>query len=167
MYVNCVDRPSRAGLEETEPASDHGNGEEDEDEIDLGRKKRDDHHDVGVMEPEGNSNDELEPVIITKKRQRKSQGSGMAFQSFYLECSGLKNLLAVSVTGSNSSQDSEGDHKIGFYKGCLRDLLMLVQLQCRRATATENAFPCPVDNGYSTQMIFDEQVKSFIRRGCA
>lgn len=165
MYVNCVDRPSRAGLEETEPASDHGNGEEDEDEIDLGRKKRDDHHDVGVMEPEGNSNDELEPVIITKKRQRKSQGSGMAFQSFYLECSGLKNLLAVSVTGSNSSQ--EGDHKIGFYKGCLRDLLMLVQLQCRRATATENAFPCPVDNGYSTQMIFDEQVKWFVRRGCA
>lgn len=36
MYVNCVDCPSRAGLEETEPASDHGNGEEDEDEIDLG-----------------------------------------------------------------------------------------------------------------------------------
>ena len=44
---------------------------------------------------------------------------------------------------------------------------MLVQLLSRRATATENAFPCPVDNAYSTQMAFDEQAKVFIQRGCA
>ena len=66
-----------------------------------------------------------------------------------------------------STSSQEGDHKIGFYKGPLRDLLMVVQLHSRRATATENAFPCPVDNAYSTEMVFDEQVKSFVRRGCA
>ena len=66
----CVDRPSRA--EETEPGGEY------EDEVDLGQEKRDNH--VGVVSGE----DELEPVITTKKRQRKSQGSGNAFQSFYL-----------------------------------------------------------------------------------
>ena len=66
----CVDRPSQA--RETRPGGDC------EDEIDLGEEKRDNH--VGVVSGE----DELEPVITTKKRQRKSQGSGNAFQSFYL-----------------------------------------------------------------------------------
>ena len=61
----CVDRPSRA--EETEPGGEY------EDEVDLGWEMRDNH--VGAVEGE----DELEPVIMTKKRQRKSQGSGNAF----------------------------------------------------------------------------------------
>lgn len=73
----CVDRPSRA--EETEPGGEY------EDEVDLGQEKCDNH--VGVVEGE----DELQPVIMTKKRQQKSQGSGNAFQSFYLRCSGLKS----------------------------------------------------------------------------
>ena len=72
----CVDRTSRA--EETEPGGEY------EDEVDLGWETHDNH--VGVVEGE----DELEPVIMTKKRQRKSQGSGNASQSFYLRCSGLK-----------------------------------------------------------------------------
>lgn len=66
-----------------------------------------------------------------------------------------------------STSSQEGDHKIGFYKGHLRELLMLVQLHSRRATATENAFPCPVDNAYLMQMTFDEQAKLFVQRGCA
>ena len=72
----CVDRESRA--RETGP------GGECEDEVDLEEEEHDIH--AGIVEGE----DELEPVITTKKRQRKSQGSGNAFQSFYLRRSGLK-----------------------------------------------------------------------------
>ena len=70
----------------------------------------------------------------------------------------------VLCTVSATSQD--GDHKIGFYQGHLQELLMVLQLHGRRATATENAFPCPMDFDYSMQMTFEEQAKSFIRRGC-
>ena len=43
---------------------------------------------------------------------------------------------------------------------------MSVQLHIRRSTATCNAFPCPMDFDYEMQSMFDEQAKSYIRRGC-
>ena len=59
----CVARSSRA----EEP------GGEDEGEVDLGQEMRDNH--VGLVESE----DEVQPIIRTKKWQRKSQGSGNVF----------------------------------------------------------------------------------------
>ena len=71
-----VDRPSQA--REAEAAG------ESEDEAGPGQEER--NSSVEVMEGE----DELAPVIRTKKRQRKSQSSGNVFRSFCLRWFGLK-----------------------------------------------------------------------------
>lgn len=98
----CVDRTSRA--EETEPGGEY------EDEVDLGWETHDNH--VGVVEGE----DELEPVIMTKKRQRKSQGSGNVFWGFCSQRFGLK-LFAQSalpvkrgITSFGSMRDMSGSY---------------------------------------------------------
>ena len=65
-----------------------------------------------------------------------------------------------------SATSQDGDHRLAFYEGHLRELLMTVQLHGRRATATDNAFPCPMDFDYEVQTAFDEQAKSYIRSGC-
>lgn len=69
----CVDRSSRA----EEP------GEEGEGEVDPGQETRNNH--VGLVESE----DEVQPMIKKKKRQRKSQSSGNGPQGFYLRCFSL------------------------------------------------------------------------------
>ena len=143
-----VDYPSRA--READPA------EELEDEADLGQE-----------EPDGfggtvRGGDELEPVIRTKKRQRKSQSSGKVLSGSFC----LKSLLWSESLYAVSTTSQDGDHRLGFYEGHLRELLMTVQLHGRRTTAIDHAFPCPMDFDYEMQTAFEEQAKPYVRSRC-
>ena len=71
-----IDRPSQ--VREAEPAG------ESQGEVDPGQEEPD------CFAGDVESEDELEPVIRMKKRQRKSQTRGNVFQSSCLRCFGLK-----------------------------------------------------------------------------
>ena len=99
-----VDRPTQGG--------DAGPGEGLEDEADHGREEPDGFEGAG----EDDDDDELAPVIRTKKRQRKSQGSGNVFWGFCSQRFGLK-LFAQSalpvkrgITSFGSMRDMSGSY---------------------------------------------------------
>ena len=49
----------------------------------------------------------------------------------------------------------------------MRELLMTVQLYCRRAIVTEDAFPDSTEFEYSMEKTFSDQARLFIERRCA
>ena len=142
----CVDRSSRA----EEP------GEEGEGEVDPGQETHNNH--VGLVESE----DEVQPMIKKKKRQWKSQSSGKVLSGSFC----LKSLLWSESLYAVSTTSQDGDHRLGFYEGHLRELLMTVQLHGRRTTAIDHAFPCPMDFDYEMQTAFEEQAKPYVRSRC-
>ena len=67
------------------------------------------------------------------------------------------------MTGSTREK---GDNTLGYYSGNLAQLLVLAQLNCRRAIVREHAFPCPMDFEYTVELMFNEQAQQFVHRKC-
>ena len=61
----------------------------------------------------------------------------------------------------------KGDDTLGYYDGDLKQVLTLVQLSCRRAIATEDAFPCPMQFNSTVERMFEQQVQHLLQRKSA
>ena len=65
-----------------------------------------------------------------------------------------------------ASKRQKGDNTIGFYTVNTLQLLMTMQLYCRRAIASVDAFPCAGDFDYQVEDLFKKQAVHFVRKGC-
>ena len=75
---------------------------------------------------------------------------------FYL----LYHIALPLFTGSTHKK---GDDTLRYYGGDLKQLLILVQLSCRRVIATEDAFPCPMQFNSLVERMFEQQVQQLLR----
>ena len=66
----------------------------------------------------------------------------------------------------SGSTREKGDNTLGYYSGNLAQLLVLAQLNCRRAIVKDHAFPCPMDFEYTVELMFNEQAQQFVHRKC-
>lgn len=78
-----------------------------------------------------------------------------------------ESISAKSSKRKPESKREKGDNALSYYKGNIAQLLILVQLYCRRAIAREDAFPCPMDFDYSVETTFEEQARRFVQSKCA
>lgn len=53
----------------------------------------------------------------------------------------------------------KGDNTLQFYTGNLHQVLVVLVLRLRRQIACEDAFPCPLDFGVMTELMFTEEVR--------
>lgn len=53
----------------------------------------------------------------------------------------------------------KGDNTLQFYTGALHQVLVVLVLRLRRQIACEDAFPCPLDFGVMTELMFTEEVR--------
>ena len=64
---------------------------------------------------------------------------------------------------TGTSTHKKGDDTLRYYGGDLKQLLILVQLSCRRVIATEDAFPCPMQFNSLVERMFEQQVQQLLR----
>ena len=65
---------------------------------------------------------------------------------------------------TDTSAHKKGDDMLRYYGGDLKQLLILVQLSCRRVIATEDAFPCPMQFNGLVERMFGQQVQQLLQR---
>ena len=65
---------------------------------------------------------------------------------------------------TGTSTHKKGDDTLRYYGGDLKQLLILVQLSCRRVIATEDAFPCPMQFNSLVERVFEQQVQQLLQR---
>ena len=65
---------------------------------------------------------------------------------------------------TDTSAHKKGDDTLRYYGGDLKQLLILVQLSCRRVIATEDAFPCPMQFNSLVERVFEQQVQQLLQR---
>ena len=58
----------------------------------------------------------------------------------------------------------KGDDTLRYYSGDLKQLLILVQLSCRKVIATEDAFPCPMQFSSLVERIFGQKVQQLLQK---
>ena len=58
-----------------------------------------------------------------------------------------------------SSARQKGDNTLQHYTGALHQVLVVLVLRLRRQIACEDAFPCPLDFGVTTELMFAEEVQ--------
>ena len=58
-----------------------------------------------------------------------------------------------------SSAQQKGDNTLQHYTGALHQLLVVLVLRLRRQITCEDAFPCPLDFGVMTEMMFSEEAR--------
>lgn len=54
----------------------------------------------------------------------------------------------------------KGDNTLQFYTGTVHQILVVLILRLRRQIACEDAFPCPLDFGVTTELMFTEEARS-------
>ena len=80
----------------------------------------------------------------------------------------LQHLLCcIALPLFTGSTREKGDDTLGYYDGDLKQVLILVQLSCRRAIATEDAFPCPMQFNGTVERMFGQQVQQLLQRKSA
>ena len=67
----------------------------------------------------------------------------------------------------SGSTRKKGNDTLGYYSGDLKQLLILVQLSCRKVIATEDAFPCPMQFNSTMERMFEQQMQQLLRRKSA
>ena len=67
----------------------------------------------------------------------------------------------------SGSTCKKGNDTLGYYSGDLKQLLILVQLSCRKVIATEDAFPCPMQFNSTMERMFEQQMQQLLRRKSA
>ena len=76
----------------------------------------------------------------------------------------LQRLLCrITLHLFTGSAHKKGDDTLRYYSGDLKQLLILVQLSCRKAIATEDAFPCPMQFNSLVERMFEQQVQQLLR----
>ena len=65
---------------------------------------------------------------------------------------------------TGTSTHKKGDDTLRYYGGDLKQLLILVQLSCRRVIASEDAFPCPMQFSSLVERVFEQQVQKLLQR---
>ena len=59
-----------------------------------------------------------------------------------------------------STTRQKGDDTLQFYTGVVHQVLVVLILRLRRQIACEDAFPCSLDFGVTTELIFTEEARS-------
>ena len=75
--------------------------------------------------------------------------------------------LYCSTSFSLGGTRKKGNDTLGYYSGDLKQLLILVQLSCRKVIATEDAFPCPMQFNSTVERMFEQQMQQLLRRKSA
>ena len=70
--------------------------------------------------------------------------------------------IALPLFAGNAHK--KGNDTLRYYSGDLKQLLILVQLSCRRVIATEDAFPCPMQFNSLVERVFEQQVQQLLQR---
>ena len=77
----------------------------------------------------------------------------------------LQRLLCrITLHLFTGSAHKKGDDTLHYYSGDIKQLLILVQLSCRKAIATEDAFPCPMQFNSLMERIFGQKVQQLLQR---
>ena len=75
--------------------------------------------------------------------------------------------LYRSISFFSGSTRKKGNDTLGYYSGDLKQLLILVQLSCRKVIATEDAFPCPLQFSSTVERMFEQQMQQSLQRKSA
>ena len=73
-------------------------------------------------------------------------------------------LYRIALPLFTGNTRKKGDDTLRYYSGDLKQLLILVQLSCRRVIATEDAFPCPMQFNNLVERMFEQQMQQLWRK---